>query len=396
MSRLVATSSTQSRARRPLPDGWHPQVVARGGVWEQWRVYDAAGNSFDHRIDVSWVLDQGGPLLGYTGGRTAHATELMRRVRKLTARGMYGPGAVASELEEEAAELLCDMVGARLVGGKKAQRVRWLANGSDACDCAIRLARAYTEREHFVSIGYHGSSVLFTHPPQRAGVPDWCYRGRVDVEFGDTQALAHAVNNYALAAIIVEVPPLDDDARSFLHEVRRLCSWNGALMILDEVVTGFRLALCGATELYDVLPDMACYGKALSNGRGISALVGREELMGLLEEEVFFSNTFNGDPYNCAHVIATLELLHEHHDDIYGHLWGLGNLLIAGLSERGVPCGGTAPRSVLLWPDKQRREFCAKLVPLGVMMDRPQYISMAHSTASLASTFAAIEKVMGE
>ena len=194
--------------------------------------------------------------------------------------------------------------------------------------------------------------------------------------------------------MIVEVPPLDEDARSFLHEIRRLCSWNGALMILDEVVTGFRLALGGAAELYDVMPDLACYGKALSNGRGISALVGRQELMELLAEEVFYSNTFNGDPYNCAHVIATLELLREHHDDIYGHLWGLGNLLIAGLSERGVPCGGTAPRSVLLWPDKQRREFCAKLVPLGILIDRPNYVSMAHTQDSVNKTVEAARKVL--
>ena len=395
MSRLVAGSSTQSRARRPIPAGWRPQVIARGGVWEQWRVHNA-GATFDHKIDVSWVMDQGGPILGYTGGRTEFAAEHMRRIRKLTARGMYGPGAVASELEEQAAELLCDIVGARLVGGKKTQLVRWLANGGDACDCAIRVARAYTEREHFVSIGYHGPSVLFAHLPQRAGVPDWCYRGRVDVEFGDTQALAHAANNYGLAAVIVEVPPLDDDARSFLHEVRRLCSWNGALFILDEVVTGFRLELGGAAEVYDLLPDMACYGKALSNGRGISALVARSELMELLAEEVFYSNTYNGDPYNCAHVIATLELLRENHEDVYGHLWGIGNALIAGLSGIGVPCGGTAPRSVLLWPDDQRREFCAKLVPLGIMADRPNYTSMAHTIDSVSATVDAARKALAQ
>ena len=339
-------------------------------------------------------MDQGGPVFGYTGGRTPLVADLLRRVRKLTSRGMYGPGAVASELEEQAAELLCDTIGTRLVGGKLVQRVRWFANGSDACDCAIRVARAYTEREHFVSVGYHGSSMLFAHPPQRAGVPDWCFRGRVDIEFGDTQAMTHAANNYALAAVIVEVPPLDEDARSFLHEVRRLCSWNGALMILDEVVTGFRLALGGATELYDVLPDMACYGKALSNGRGISALVGRAELMELLEDEVFYSNTYNGDPYNCAHVIATLELLRENHDDVYGHLWGIGNALIAGISDAGVPCGGTAPRSIILWPDEQRRAFCAAMVPLGIMMDRPAYPSMAHTLDSVNATVDAARKAL--
>ena len=135
----------------------------------------------------------------------------------------------------------------------------------------LRLARAATRRNKFVSIGYHGSSVLFAHRPQNRGVPKVIQDDRIDVEFGDMNAIKEIEDK--IAAVIVEVPGEDERAQFFLWDLRRYCDDNGAVLILDDIVTGFRLALGGAGEHYKVNADLVCLGKAMANGRGISAFL---------------------------------------------------------------------------------------------------------------------------
>ena len=394
MSRLIAGASTQSRARRPLPEGWHAEVVKRGGVSEIWMV-EVGGKRFEHGIECTWVFGQDGPILGYTTPLNIKTRHILRTVERLAGeRGVYGPGSVVSELEVKAADLLCDIVSPFLTDGKGDLKMRWFANGNDACDAAVRVARAATGRNKFISVGYHGASVVFAHDPQRAGVPVEVTQDRIDVEFGGTQAI---LKNIADAAcVIVEVPSTDEDAKSFLRAVRKACDKADVIMILDEVVTGFRLAIGGAADYYGVRPDIACYGKAMSNGRGISALVGWPKVVGELEDRAFSSATYNGDPWNCAHVIATLSYISRNANDVYGHIWGIGEALVAGLRGVGVPIVGHAPRSALSFNlEDERREFCSAMILEHICMDRPNYATLAHTSRHVQRTVEAAGRILG-
>ena len=161
-------------------------------------------------------------------------------------------------------------------------------------------------------------------------------------------------------------------------------------------MTGFRLALGGAAAFYKCRPDLVCYGKAMSNGRGISAIVGREEIMSLLESEVFYSNTYNGDPYNCAFVLATLEILRQNEQEIYSHIWSMGRKLILGADALGIPIVGTGVRSIFNLPEKKRVALCQNLVKAGILMDRPNYPSLAHTDKSLKQTLDAMERLLND
>ena len=376
MSFLSAGASTQSRANRPLPDGWQPLVVNRHGVEEIWLLEWAV----THKIHCTWVFDQGGPVLGYD----AVAPSI----------GLYGPGSVVSFQEEMAAKLLAETVGPFLATSDNT--VRFFANGSDACDAAVRLARYATGRDRFLSVGYHGSSVIFGHAPQNGGIPDAYTKLRFDMEFGkDAGYLREAFHDGGLpACLIVEVPSDDETAREYLAVCRRLCDATGALLVLDELVTGFRLSIGGAAEYYGVRPDLACYGKAMSNGRGIAALVGNREIVSALADRVFFSNTLNGDPYNCAHVIATLNELGRNGGSIYPHIWGIGETLRTEMARVGIDIAGHAPRTYIKMPEEARRRFCAAMVAEGIVMDRPNYSCWAHTERHVALTRQAAERVL--
>ncbi|MCX8060021.1 MAG: aminotransferase class III-fold pyridoxal phosphate-dependent enzyme, partial [Aquificaceae bacterium] len=123
---------------------------------------------------------------------------------------------------------------------------------------------------------------------------------------------------------------LEEPREGFLQEVRRLTQREGALLIFDEVVTGFRFSLGGAQEYFGVLPDLACFGKAMGNGLPISAVVGKRELMELFEE-VFFSFTFGGETASILSAIATIEYMREHR--VIDHIWKQGKKLKEGIEE---------------------------------------------------------------
>ena len=394
MSSLVGTTSTQSRVKRPIPANWSSvEVISRKPVGEKWRVTDDTGNTFLHNINCTWVFDQGGPVLGYTAKNNPHTRDLLTVVGEAEAQGLYGPGAVSSQLERQAADKLIELVGHNLRCGSGEPKLRWLANGSDSCDAAVRLARAHTGRENFVSTGYHGSSLLFSHEPQNAGVPELYTSGRLDVAWGDSQGLAEAMGTgEAKACYIVEVPSEDEDAQSFLQYARRLCDKQGTLLILDEVVTGFRLALGGAAEVYNVEPDIVCYGKAMSNGRGISAVVADNSIIEGLLDRVFYSNTYNGDPYNCAHVLGTLMSMELLGSELWGHLWELGDELRLGLRNAGLTCVGHGPRTALVGADYT--ELSQELVTRGIVLDRPNYITAAHTQGHVKKTVKAVKQIL--
>ena len=390
MSRISAGASTQSRANRPIPEGWQPQVIRRGGVSELWEL---GGKT--HGIECTWVFDQGGPILGYASKHSKYSRPIIKELNRAIQNGMLGPGSVASQLEYETADLLCEILSPHLTDNEGDLAVRWFANGSDACDCAVRLSRAATRRNKYISIGYHGSSVIFAHAPQDKGVPKYITQDKIDLEWADTVGLQEAFKNNKISCLIVEVPSDDSKATEFLMECRALCYEHEALLIFDELVTGFRLALGGAAEYYQVTPDLACYGKAMANGRGISALVGWPKIMEQLKDKVFYSNTFNGDPLNLAFTIATLRYLKKWEDDVYSQIWAMGDKLRDALNDAGLKMFGHAPRMDMKWQsDVKRRKFCIEMVRRKIVVDRPFYISLAHEDRHIQMTAKAAREIL--
>jgi len=189
-----------------------------------------------------------------------------------------------------------------------AEQVRFGKTGTDVTTAAVRVARAYTGRTGVYSHGYHGWgdwSVSLTSPAIGIPIADIDNEG-LSLE---TVRLKYGEDPLSCAAVIVEIAPggiLEDD---WLHELREQCDRTGTVLIFDEVLSGFRYRMGSAT---DVIPDLACFGKSIGNGFSISALVGKRDLMQLLEPGgVFFSGTFFGETTGLAACEATLKVMEE-------------------------------------------------------------------------------------
>ena len=334
-------------ARRVIPGGVNSTVrafKAVGGtpvfVREAQGAYltDVDGNRY-----LDYVLSWGPMIAGH-----AHPA-VVEAVRGAAGRGTsYG---TPTEYETELAELIVAAV-------PSVEKVRFCSSGTEATANAVRLARGYTGRDKFVKFEgcYHGSadpfliaagsSALTMGVPNSKGVPAGTARDTLIVPFNDAAAVRAAFehNPGEIAAVIVEpyvgnmglVLPLP----GFLHALRTLTRENGALLIFDEVMTGFRVAYGGVQAREGVLPDLTTLGKVIGGGLPVGAFGGSAEIMDRLtpDGDVFQAGTLSGNPLAMAAGLATLRLLSE---SVYVHLEALGTRLIDGMAEvfarRGVP-----------------------------------------------------------
>jgi glutamate-1-semialdehyde 2,1-aminomutase len=321
-----------ARAARRLPGGVNSNVrldapaifFERGrGAW----LWDVDGNDY-----VDYLLGQGPAFLG-------HAPEsIVAAVSNASRRGMvFG---AQHELEVEAAELLCDVLG-------WPDMVRFGSSGTEVVQAALRVARAATGRTKFVRFEghYHGwlDNVLMVHREKGSGpasdgqlahhLDDCIVMGWNDLAGLQTVLEARASE---VAAILMEPMMLNSGAieprPGFLEGVRALCDRFGVVLIFDEIITGFRLALGGAAERFGVAPDLATYGKAMAGGWPVAALVGRMELMEPIgTRRVNHSGTFNANLMAAAAVLATLDYLK--HDPPYERLERITDALTQGLHD---------------------------------------------------------------
>jgi len=196
-----------------------------------------------------------------------------------------------------------------------AEMVRFGKNGSDATSAAIRLARAYTGRNHVIVCGYHGWQDWYIGSTSRdKGVPSLISSLTHKFEFNNLESLKEILdlleNN--VAAVIMEPMNSTYPNPGFLAEVLRLTHEAGALLVFDETITGFRYAKGGAQELFGVTPDLSTFGKGLANGFPLSAIAGKREVM-MEMEEIFFSGTFGGELLSLAAARVVLQR-HMSHD----------------------------------------------------------------------------------
>jgi glutamate-1-semialdehyde 2,1-aminomutase len=305
--------------------GREPIFIARG---EGAELLDVDGNRYVDYV-CSW-----GPLIH--GHAHPHVLDAIARAAALgTSFGAPTPGEV---------ELAAEVV--RRVGG--VEMLRMSSSGTEAAMTAIRIARAATGREHVLKFAgaYHGhsdgllaqaGSGLATQAlPASPGVPAGAAAATVVVPWNDPDALLAATERHRLAAVIAEPLPanmgLVPPAEGFLELVRERAHATGALLILDEVISGFRVARGGAQELLGVRGDLVVLGKIIGGGLPAAAVAGPSELMSALAPAgaVYQAGTLSGNPLAVAAALATLELLDQ---DAYRRLSALTERLASGLRE---------------------------------------------------------------
>ncbi len=302
-------AQTFSKSYRYFCRGVAPSYMERG---EGCYIYDVDGNKF-----IDYVCALGPITVGYNEPSINAA--VMEQVNK------FASGSLQSELEVKLAEKLCEIVPC-------AEMVRFVKNGSDATTAAIRLARAYTGRDVVLMSGYHGMHDWSIGASENhKGVPEAVRALTINFIYNDLQDLEEKLKNNKVAAVILEPIQSDGPKQGYLQGVKELAHKYGALLIFDEVVSGFRYALGGASEKFNVVPDMAAFGKGMANGYPISAVAGRRDIMEQIEQGVFVSTTFGGDSISMAAALATIEILEQ--PGFYEHIETIGTIQRDGISD---------------------------------------------------------------
>jgi glutamate-1-semialdehyde 2,1-aminomutase len=318
---LTERSQLYRRALELIPGGVNSPVRAMRAVGLDEPLFVRSGKGAyveteDGRRLLDWVMSWGPLLFGHADPETVEA------VRDAASRGTsFG---AATEAEVELAVEIVDAV-------PSVEKVRLVSSGTEAAMSALRLARAFTKRDRILKTtgGYHGhadallasagSGLATLGIPASPGVPTGAAADTIVVPYNDPDAVADAVMRHGegLAAIIVEpvaanmgvAPP----EAGYLETLRRLCDVSGALLIFDEVITGFRVARGGAQERYGVLPDLTVLGKIVGGGLPLAAFGGRAEVMDLLAPvgPVYQAGTLAGNPLATAAGLSVLRRLRD-------------------------------------------------------------------------------------
>lgn len=288
MKSIPLGAQTFSKSITQLPHGVSPYFATHA---EGAYLYDVDGNKY-----IDFINGLSSILLGYQD------PDVNKAVSNQLAKGTIF--SLSSPLEIDVAEKIIEMIPC-------AESVRFGKNGSDATAGAVRLARAYTNREYVAVCGYHGWQDWYIGSTNKdLGVPESVKDLTLKFEYNDLSSLENLFERYPnkIAAVIMEPMNIIFPENDFLNKVKLFAHDNNALLIFDETVTGFRFSNGGAQEYFGVIPDLATVGKGMANGFPLSAIVGKKEIMKLMDE-VFFSFTFGGETLSLAAALATMRKL---------------------------------------------------------------------------------------
>ena len=419
---LIEASSSSSRG--PANFGSYPIFMERG---RGSRIFDVDGNEY-----IDWMMAFGALPLGH-----AHP-EVVEAIAEAAASGAHF--ATATPVELEVAELIQKIV-------PNAERVRFANTGTEAMMAAIRLARGVTGRPKLLKFeghyhGWHDDLLVSSNvmPPAALGlrsdpvkIPDSSGLNRtalddtIVVPWNDLAALKQAIENHPgqIAAIITEgvmanmgvIPP----AEGYLQGLEKLARANGIIFILDETVTGFRIAPGGCQEHYKLSPDLVTFGKALGCGLPVAALVGRAQVMDALQwGGVLHYGTHNGSRIGMHAARANLRVLTRDSNASFRHTWKVAEKLCAGYRElfkkrgRAAVVQNVGPMFQIMFTDREAihdyREFCQyvdraafqkfvlSLFPHGVYASPSaalhSIVTLAHTEADVDLTLAAAGKAL--
>jgi glutamate-1-semialdehyde aminotransferase/spore coat polysaccharide biosynthesis protein SpsF (cytidylyltransferase family) len=383
---IPGCSQTFSKSFNQHVEGVAPIFLQRG---KGCRVWDVDGNEY---IDfIQGLLPN---LLGY-----AHEEVNSAVARQLSEGHSFS---LPHPLEVELAERLTRLIPC-------AEMVRFGKNGSDATSGAVRAARAFTSREHIACCGYHGWQDWYIGSTTRsAGVPGTVQALTHPFPYNDLPALDKLLAEHPgqFAAVIMEPVNFIEPAPGFLQGVKELAHRHGALFIFDEICSGFHFGLGGAQKLYNVIPDLACFGKAMGNGFPIACVVGRADIMKTFEE-IFFSFTFGGEAASIAAALKVLDILE--HTDALARMEGHGRTLqdgfnalakMAGLQDR-LACIGHPRWSLLQFRDTDGKDnfllrslVSQELVKRGILVLVTHNMTAAHDELAVQQTLEAYAAVM--
>jgi glutamate-1-semialdehyde 2,1-aminomutase len=419
---LIEASSSSSRG--PANFGSYPIFMERG---RGSRIFDVDGNEY-----IDWMMAFGALPLGH-----AHP-EVVEAIAEAAASGAHF--ATATPVELEVAELIQKIV-------PNAERVRFANTGTEAMMAAIRLARGVTGRPKLLKFeghyhGWHDDLLVSSNvmPPAALGlrsdpvkIPDSSGLNRtalddtIVVPWNYLPALKQAIENHPgqIAAIITEgvmanmgvIPP----AEGYLQGLEKLARANGIIFILDETVTGFRIAPGGCQEHYKLSPDLVTFGKALGCGLPVAALVGRAQVMDALQwGGVLHYGTHNGSRIGMHAARANLRVLTRDSNASFRHTWKVAEKLCAGYRElfkkrgRAAVVQNVGPMFQIMFTDREAirdyREFCQyvdraafqkfvlSLFPHGVYVSPSaalhSIVTLAHTEADVDLTLAAAGKAL--
>ncbi|WP_255171470.1 aminotransferase class III-fold pyridoxal phosphate-dependent enzyme [Natrononativus amylolyticus] len=338
---VPGATQTGSKAPTQFVQGVSPTHIARA---DGSRLWDADGNEY---VDCNAAL--GPVLLGHNYPAVTDAVKA-----QLDDGTMY---TMEHPLHVEVAELLTEVVPC-------AEMVKFAKSGNDVTALAAKVARAHTGRDVIATQGYHGWPDVWTSANEGldAGIPDGIGDNTVAFEYNDIESVerifeAHPDN---VAAIVTTPVNLEDPADDFLERLQELAEREGALLVFDEVLTGFRFAIGGAQEYYGVTPDLACFAKAMANGFPISALAGKREYMETIDrDDFFYSMTYAGDAASLAAAKAAITVQRE--EDVHEHIFRIGDSLLEGYNELATEVGledrtratGLPPRFAIQFHDEE-------------------------------------------
>jgi glutamate-1-semialdehyde 2,1-aminomutase len=427
MASIRCSKALFARAQKSIPGGvnspvrafrsvgGNPRFIAAGTGS---RVVDADGNEY---IDY---LGSWGPLI------LGHVHPAVRAALRAQADRGVTFGA-PTENEVVMAEMIRDAIPSM-------ERIRFVSSGTEATMSAVRLARAFTGRGKIIKFDgcYHGhgdsflvkagSGVATLGLPDSAGVPPETSALTISVPYNDLETVTEALarNRSEVAAVIVEpiagnmgtVPPV----KGFLQKLRKLTREHGALLIFDEVITGFRLAYGGAQDLFRVKPDLTCLGKIIGGGLPVGAFGGTADIMKWIAPDgpVYQAGTLSGNPLTIAAGIATLKSLGK--PGIYEKLERIAAELVSGAQKAAVEAGvpaqinragsmftvffSAAPvtdyRSARLCDTSRYSRFFHALLDRGVYFAPAQFeacfVSLAHSRREILTTVRALREAFAE
>jgi glutamate-1-semialdehyde 2,1-aminomutase len=415
----VTRSELWHRAQKLIPGGVNSPVRAMRSVGLDEPFFVARGEgayleTTDGRRLLDWVQSWGPLIFGHADPETVAAI----REAALDGTSFGAP----TEREVDLAAEIADAV-------PSIERVRLVSSGTEAAMSALRLARAFTHRSRVIKFagGYHGHADPFLAEagsglatlgiPASPGVPQAVVDDTIVVDYNDVELVAAAVEGHSedLAAIFVEpvagnmgcVPPLP----GFLEALRALCDASGALLVFDEVITGFRVARGGAQERYGVRPDLTILGKIVGGGLPLAAFGGRAEVMSRLAPsgDVYQAGTLSGNPLATAAGLSVLRRLRD--PAVYTELERRAARLESGLAPyglvqrvgamltffvRGPDVAGAVTRMQTLETERYGELF-RHLLGRGIYVAPSQYEclfpSLAHGDAEIDATIAAVAEL---
>jgi len=368
----VTPGGAQTRSKRVTvfpPD--FPQFLEKAKGAHVWDV--------DGRRYVDWICALGAIGLGHQYPAVDEA------VREQLGKGVSF--SLATPIEIETAETLQQVLPG-------ADMVRFCKTGSEATEGAMRIARLVTGRDLIVSIGYHGwHSVHDAALPMSQGVPNAMKTLVCDAAWGSYTAFEYLEENKIKpAAVLLEAMRDAEPPAAYVSWIKQWCVKYGALLILDEMVTGFRWAIGGAGQYFSVTPDLATYGKAMANGYPLAAIVGRQDHM---QHASYVSGTFGGECVSLAAAKATIEIYQR--NDVIKHIWSVGLALQRGFNvlgrDQGLQMTGypVHPRIT----GERRMEFISHAAKNGVLFHPSGFnVSYSHTMAEVSETLVACRKAL--